>query len=306
MCTLKIWLGKKINGLGGLKRYLEDTHHPFTPTTNCDKLSEPDTPTLETSRKLLFGHLMDVSAYQNVPIERHPVAAYLARLSANSRPTMQTALAAAAYELTGDASCADQLPWHHLRFEDVQCLRMLLAPCYAPATTNRVLAAVRGVLRACQVLGYISAEQQMRLNSIPPVLKSGGFNADVDITIREAEVKTLLHACHQDPRPAGRRDAALLALLYGVGLHSSEAVNLDLADYSPRARSLTIRQGNEKVKRQAVVSTGIAKVLHHWLLTRGEEPGPFFVPISKSGRPQSRRLRGYPKIKSNKSDSYTC
>src|SRR5499426_2395848 len=42
MCTLKIWLGKKINGLGGLKRYLEDTHHTFTPTTNCDKLSDSD------------------------------------------------------------------------------------------------------------------------------------------------------------------------------------------------------------------------------------------------------------------------
>jgi hypothetical protein len=40
MCTPKIWLGKKINGLGELKRYLEDAHHTFTPTTNCDKLSD--------------------------------------------------------------------------------------------------------------------------------------------------------------------------------------------------------------------------------------------------------------------------
>jgi hypothetical protein len=40
MCTPKIWLGKKINRLGGLKRYLEDTHHTFISTTNCDKLSD--------------------------------------------------------------------------------------------------------------------------------------------------------------------------------------------------------------------------------------------------------------------------
>jgi hypothetical protein len=40
MCTPNIWLGKKINRLGGIKRYLEDTHHTFIPTTNCDKLSD--------------------------------------------------------------------------------------------------------------------------------------------------------------------------------------------------------------------------------------------------------------------------
>jgi hypothetical protein len=33
-------LCEKINRLGGLKRYLDDPHHTFTPTTNCDKLSD--------------------------------------------------------------------------------------------------------------------------------------------------------------------------------------------------------------------------------------------------------------------------
>jgi integrase len=215
---------------------------------------------------------------------------------------MQAALAAVVYELTEDASSIDQFPWHRLRLEDLQRLRMLVGIDYAPATANRIFAAVRGVLRACRALGYISAEQQMRLNNIPPVLQSALFETDLDAMerdltarftgrgITQEEIQTLLRACHKDPRPAGRRDAALLALLYGVGLQCTEAVNLDLADYLPAARSVTIRQNKEKAKRSVVVHTGIMKALHRWLLARGEEPGPFFMPISKSGRPQARRL----------------
>jgi integrase/recombinase XerD len=249
-------------------------------------------PKLDT-RIFTFGpildssHLLNVNAYRNIPPNRNPVTAYLSRLSANSRPTMQTALALAAYVLTGDASRADQLPWHRLRYDDTRMLRFRLAICYAPATVNRVLSAVRSVLRECRTLGYMSADQQIRVSSIPPVPNSWRLEGS-DISV--SDVFTILHACEKDPRPAGRRDAALLALLYGVGLRSSEIVSLDLDDYSPTTRSLTLRQGNGNVICQQSVSRRIAEMLHYWLLTRGQESGPFVMPISKSGRPQPRRL----------------
>jgi integrase len=233
---------------------------------------------------LNFDHLIDAVAYQSVSTERHPVAVYLSQLSANSHPTMRAALATATYFLTGDASRIDQLPWHRLRKGEMRFLRERLAKNYAPATVNRILAAVRGVLRACQALGYMSAEQQIRVSAIPPVPNSGLLED------RGIHVLTLLTACKKDPRPAGPRDAALLALLYGVGLRSSEIISLDLDDYAPAARSLTLRQGEGDVNRQQSVSSEIAKVLHCWLLSRGQESGPFFMPISRSGRPQPRRL----------------
>jgi integrase len=210
-------------------------------------------------------------------------------LSANSRPTMRAALAAAAYILTGEASGANELhlPWHRLRHDDMRMLRLGLAERYAPTTVNRILAAVRGVLRACQTLGYISVEQCMKASNIPPVPSyriPGEQDEDVPA------IYAILEVCNTDPRPTGRRDAALLALLYGAGLRSSEIVNLDLGDYSPAARTLTIRQGNATVNYQLSVSSGIAGVLHRWLLIRGLESGPFFVPISKSGRLQPRQL----------------
>jgi integrase/recombinase XerD len=230
---------------------------------------------------------MNRVAYQRVPPEQHPVTAYLSRLSAESRLTMRTALAVAAYNLTGDASGMNELPWHRLWPDDMQKLRSWLPEGYAPTTVNRILAAVRGVLRICQALGYLSAEQQMRVSSVPPVPDR---RLSKDKRVDVGDISGVLTQCHKDPRLAGRRDTALLALLYGVGLRASEIVALDLDDYSPTAHKLTLRQGKVIMNRQLRVSSQVARVLHHWLLVRGQEPGPFFVPISKNGRPQLRRL----------------
>jgi hypothetical protein len=61
MGTPKIWLGKKINRLGGLKRYLEDTHHTFIPTTNCDKLNDRFCLSYRDVEELLFARKVIVT-----------------------------------------------------------------------------------------------------------------------------------------------------------------------------------------------------------------------------------------------------
>ena len=50
----------------------------------------------------------------------------------------------------------------------------------------------------------------------------------------------LFQTCAEDDRPAGSRDAALLTLLYEVGLRRSELVHLDLGDYDPTTGALTV------------------------------------------------------------------
>lgn len=101
-------------------------------------------------------------------LDRHPVAVYLSGLSPGSRRTMRGALrsiaaiaSAAATELT--------LHWWRLDFAHTSAIRVQLAKRHAPATANRMLAALRGVLKAAFRLGLMSADQMTRACSVAPV-----------------------------------------------------------------------------------------------------------------------------------------
>ena len=58
---------------------------------------------------------------------------------------------------------ATELPWHRLGYQHTQALRAALADRYSPATVNRHLAALRGVLKEAWRLGLMDAED------LPPV-----------------------------------------------------------------------------------------------------------------------------------------
>ena len=45
--------------------------------------------------------------------------------------------------LTTDRLCADELPWHRLRYQHTQALRAALDDRYSPATAKRHLAVTR-------------------------------------------------------------------------------------------------------------------------------------------------------------------
>jgi integrase/recombinase XerD len=110
-----------------------------------------------------------LSPAQAVSADRHPVKVYLARLDLSSRRTMLTALNAAATRLTGGRLTAEHVPWATVGYQHMMALRTALTQDYAPATANRILTAVRGVLKECRRLGYISHELQMHVSDIPPI-----------------------------------------------------------------------------------------------------------------------------------------
>jgi site-specific recombinase XerD len=107
------------------------------------------------------------------------------------------------------------------------------------------------------------------------------------------ELRALFAACAEDVRPAGVRDAALLAVLYGAGLRRAEAAALALGHYDPAEGALTVR-GKGNKQRVAYVQGGAARALDAWLALRtrvsGAPTGPLFVPITKGGRMVVRRL----------------
>ncbi len=97
--------------------------------------------------------IIDTAALANARRTDHPVAVYLASLSAGSRRTMLGALNTIAAMAGGERVDAQSFPWHQLRHEHTTAIRSALAERYSPSTANKMLAAMRGVLKACWRLG---------------------------------------------------------------------------------------------------------------------------------------------------------
>jgi integrase/recombinase XerD len=104
------------------------------------------------------------------------------------------------------------------------------------------------------------------------------------------EIRALFVACAADGSPAGARDAAMLALLYGAGMRRQEIVRLDVEDFEVETGAVTVRAGKGRKERTAFTSNGSLAALQAWLTVRGPEAGPLFIPVMKGGRLVARRL----------------
>ena len=97
----------------------------------------------------------------------------------------------------------------------------------------------------------------------------------------------MLDACGNDLKPAGARDAAIIAVLYSCGLRRAELVGLDVADYDQDGGELRVTAGKGRKQRLVPVVNGAAQALGDWLAIRGNDPGAMFVSLkgpSKGGR----------------------
>jgi site-specific recombinase XerD len=226
------------------------------------------------------------SPMASVPADRHPVAVYLGGLSPGARRTMRQALDRIAGLLSGGTQDANSLQWPSLRYQHTALIRSELAGMFAAATANKMLAALRGVLKECWRLGYIDAEAFQRAVDLKGVR---GQTVPKGRALSVGEVTALALACHQDTGGTGRRDAALLALLWSTGMRRQEAVRLDLEDYNHQTGELKVHGKGNKT-RLVYIANGAAMALQAWLAVRGSEAGPLLWATVKGGRLVARRL----------------
>jgi integrase len=223
------------------------------------------------------------------PADEHPAAVYLARLAPGSRRTMRAALEVVAGMLTSGAADAQTLDWSAVRYQHAQAVRSLLAERYKPATVNKALSGLRGVLREAWRLGLVTSEDYRRAADLEAVK---GESLPPGRALTAGELKALLRACSADETAAGARDAAMLALLYGGGLRRSEAVALDVSDYDVGTGMLVVRHGKGNRDRVVYAANGAADALADWLDVRGDVAGPLFLPVNKGGVIGGHRLTG--------------
>jgi integrase len=171
------------------------------------------------------------------------------------------------------------MPWSALRYQHTAAIRARLLEKHRPATVNKLLSALRAVLKEAWKLGQMTAEDYQRAVEIENV-KIDTLPAGRDL--KQGEIRALVGVCMEDSTPAGVRDAAIIGLLYSTGLRRSEVVKLTLEDFE--AGRITVRSGKGRKDRTVYATNGALMALNDWLGIRGDTPGALFTPINKGGK----------------------
>jgi site-specific recombinase XerD len=221
--------------------------------------------------------------------DRNPILVYLNRLAPGSARTMASALHSIAIMASDGTDTLFTFRWPELRYQHTAAIRSALSARYKPATTNKMLAALRGVLKECQKLGWMSAEDFQKAVDIP-ILKATTLLRGRALT--SSQITALQSACSRDPTAAGVRDAAIIGVLYGTGLRRAEIVKLDCSHYKQDANELTVISGKGGKDRLVYVPDGVVDAIKDWLRLRGSDAGPLFCHVNKAGRVSARRLSG--------------
>ena len=201
----------------------------------------------------------------SLPEVQNPLALYLARLAPSSQLTMKYVLQDAADRLGFVEMDLHEVPWHQLQPGHVIALvAALREDGYAPNTSSLYVNAIRGVTNEAWRQSLISHEHLLKMRSVKPM---AGTRLSKGKNIRRTLIRELMDVCAADPRPQGRRDAAIIAILYGSGMRKSESVNLDLAQIDFAERSLQVTgKGNKQLIKYA--PTWAFTVLNDWLELR--------------------------------------
>lgn len=201
----------------------------------------------------------------SLPEVQNPLALYLARLAPSSQLTMKYVLQDAADRLGFVEMDIHEVPWHQLQPGHVIALVAALREdgC-APNTSSLYVNAIRGVTNEAWRQSLISHEHLLKMRSVKPM---AGTRLSKGKNIRRTLIRELMDVCAADPRPQGRRDAAIIAILYGSGMRKSESVNLDLAQIDFAERSLQVTgKGNKQLIKYA--PTWAFTALNDWLELR--------------------------------------
>jgi integrase/recombinase XerC len=116
-----------------------------------------------------------------------------------------------------------------------------------------------------------------------------GVKYPIEILERR-EVEALLAGCGASP--SGRRDRAVISLLWRSGLRISEALGLSRADVNLSSGTVSILKGKNGRARTVALDALARSAVEAWLAVRPAGRGPLFCPVSKPAQPlKSNHIR---------------
>ena len=221
--------------------------------------------------------------------EDNPARVYLDSLAPGSYWAVRHSLETVVGILGGEGTDPWTHPWWKVRYRDTAAVRAKLIQRFAPSTVNRMLSALRCVLKNAWRLGLMDHETYARAVDVENVKAK---TLPRGRAVEQEELRKLFAVCAADTSPAGRRDAAMLAVLYGGGLRRGELCGLDLADFDGGNCTLTVRNGKGRRDRTVYLNQNVCRFVRGWISERSDEPGALFTPVSSTGEVRFSRLGG--------------
>lgn len=173
-----------------------------------------------------------------------------------------------------------QFPWQDLHYQHTQAIRARLKDSMPPSSANRHLSALRGVLKECWKLGFMTAEEYQRAVDLKTITGSSGLSGR---DIPDQELRTILLSCYEDGK-RGVRNLAAIAIIATCGLRRAELVQLDIADFDPESGDLEVKHGKGRKQRKVSVFNKARQALDAWLTIRGDDPGALFYSFHRGDK----------------------
>jgi len=236
------------------------------------------------------------------PGQQNPAAVYIRSLhSPTSQVTQLNALNLVARKLleieeTGkrpDGVGIDDLylfDWTQLRYEHMSAVQTWLLSNYQPATARRMIAAVKGTLKAAWRMGQIPDGDYLRAVDIEHV----AGESTAGRMLSPEEVAALLATCATGGPTGATRDAAILMIMVLYTARRAEITTIQYSDYNPDYKpgiGRLVLHGKGRKDRVEFVSNGEREILSDWIKVRGSEPGPLFYAVLKSDEIVTRAIK---------------
>ncbi len=151
--------------------------------------------------------------------------------------------------------------WQEVTREQIAAylLEMREHQAYRPATIARKLAALKALFRYLRASGLLASDALEKLEA-PRIQKEPPH------TLSQEQVASLFQQVDFS-QPAGKRDLAMLHLLYATGMRASELISLDINDVHPDLSTVVCpgRRGRSKRERTLPLSETALEATRHYL-----------------------------------------
>ena len=151
----------------------------------------------------------------------------------------------------------------------------LLESGLQPSTVNRRLAALRSLVSLARTLGMVPWTLAVKNVKAEAYGDTSGPGIPA--------VKRILKTLEARMDAKGKRDSAIIRLMFDLALRSGEVTSLDLGDVDLERGRLAIRGKGRTQKTFVSMPEPTREALQEWIEVRGEEPGALFINFNRSG-----------------------